>query len=46
MMFDPLIKSIESLRVKKKTIGIKKRKVIHLTPSGSKINASKSKRII
>ena len=45
MMFDPLIKSIESLRVKENTLGIKKRKVIHLTPSGSKLTHQKVKEL-
>lgn len=45
MMFDPLIKSIESARAKEKTLGIKKRKVVHLTPKGLKLSHKKVKEL-
>jgi tRNA (guanine37-N1)-methyltransferase len=45
MMLDPLIKSIESARTREKNLGIKKRKVVHLTPKGSKLNHEKVKEL-
>ena len=45
MMADPLIKSIESARAKEKSLGIKRRKVIHLTPKGSRLKHEKVKEL-
>jgi tRNA (guanine37-N1)-methyltransferase len=45
MMADPLIASIESARTREKSLGIKRRKVIHLTPKGSRLKHEKVKEL-
>ena len=45
MMADPLIASIESARAREKSLGIKRRKVIHLTPKGSRLKHEKVKEL-
>lgn len=45
MMAEPLIESVESARIREKCLGIKKRKVIHLTPKGSKLKHEKVKEL-
>ena len=45
MMADPLIKSIETARAREKSLGIKRRKVIHLTPKGPKLKHKKVKEL-
>ena len=45
MMADPLIESIESARAREKSLGIKRRKVIHLTPKGSRLKHEKVKEL-
>ena len=45
MMADPLIESVESARAREKKLGIKRRKVIHLTPKGSNLKHEKVKEL-
>jgi len=45
MMADPLIASIESARTREKGLGIKRRKVVYLTPKGSRLKHEKVKEL-
>jgi tRNA (guanine37-N1)-methyltransferase len=46
MMADPLVKAIEAAKKRQSELGIKKTKVIHMTPRGKLLSHNKVKRLI